>query len=90
MSNIPKIKTIKDIKKTFKLMWGAISSFQSQLYHIVGDINEIQTLIGDINAGVVALSKLTIEIKKLRDGEKNEVSIMIDEFNRYKKEAKKE
>lgn len=84
---IREIENLEDVKHNLKIMWGAIWTFQTQLYSIAGDISEIQSTISDVMAGINDLASLAGEIKKFQKGEINNVPEMIEEYKQFKKEV---
>lgn len=64
-----KLKDFRDLKKSMRTLWGAILSFQKQIYTINGTVEEVRSLLEETLCDIKSMDK---DLQKIRENMKNE------------------
>ncbi|MFX1538596.1 MAG: hypothetical protein ACFFDI_30785 [Promethearchaeota archaeon] len=85
--HINEIKDIDGVKQFLKIVWGAITSFQQQLYSIQGDIESIKISIDNVEIDFGNIHEFLNEMQKVIKGEENVLIDLINEYDTHLKEV---
>ena len=61
---VKRLKTIADLKRTMRTFWGAITSFQTQIYAIEGTLSEAKSLLEEISCDIRSMDNDLKQIKE--------------------------
>lgn len=66
------VEEFKDMKKTMRTFWGAVLSFQTQIFTIYGTVEEVRSLLEETLCDIKGMDK---DLQKIRESIKNETRI---------------
>jgi len=58
------LKSIYDLRKSMRTFWGALTSFQQQIYTIDGTVEEIRNLLEEVSQDI---REMDVDLKQLKE-----------------------